>query len=176
MWIRMACILLFFAAGHAYAQKACAGEFGPIIGCSSDSRHFPCYTSPDTMVKAMCPNGEGTATLLGKPSRGNQCGYHYFQISCVGASAATPSTSTQAQSSASSFVTGRIRCLENGEYPTFEITVQSSAGGESCASARQTVEEYFRSQDRCKYSSGGTYPNRSWDGKNIQWLQTNTCR
>ena len=174
MLTRIAFILLLSSANHAYAQKACAGEHGPLLGCSSDSRHFPCYTSPDTMVKNMCPGGEGTATLLGKPHKGNKCGYHYFQVSCAQGTATPSAATTPAQASTSYSVTGRARCLENGAYPTFEITVQSSANGDSCASARKTVESYFQSQDRCRYSPSGNYSNRSWDG-NIQWLQTNTC-
>ena len=177
MSIRIAAAFLVLATcPHVYAQKACVGQYGPIVGCSSDSRHFPCYTSPDAIVQAMC-QGKGSASLIGKPHKGNKCGYHYFQVTCQqGSGNVVAATNTQEQASEPYFVAGRIRCMENGEYPSFEITVQSSASGESCASARQKIESNFRAADRCKYSSSGTFPNRSWDGREIQWLQTTTCR
>lgn len=173
-WLLAIAMLLF--TSHTFAQKACSGQYGPIVGCTSDSRHFPCYTSPDTMVKAMCPGGEGTASQLGKPRSGNKCGYHYFQISCAQRSTLPAPTRTQAPADRPYSVSGRIRCLENGSYPSFEITVDSNASGESCTIARQAVDNYFRQQDRCRNSPSGIYPNRSWDGKKIEWLQTNTCR
>lgn len=72
------------------------------------------------------------------------------------------------------FATGRIRCLENDVYPSFEIVEQSSAYGSSCSNAKQAIQGYFTSADRCKYSAAGTFYNRRWDG-NITWVQTTTC-
>ena len=72
--------------------------------------------------------------------------------------------------------TGRIKCMENGQWPSFEITAQTTQPGADCASARAAVQQYFQSADRCRSNAGATYPNRSWPGGEITYLQTNTCR
>lgn len=80
------------------------------------------------------------------------------------------------QPSAQVTATGDINCLENGQQPNFKITARTSQIGADCAQARATVENYFAQQDRCTYTAGGTYPDRSWDRGPITWIQTATCR
>lgn len=173
MLLPLSLVLLLMLSGKVNAQKACTGQHGPIIGCSSDSRHFPCGTSPQSMVEAMCPNGIGSHTLL-SVHKGNRCGYHYFQINCSQPSRVLPPPASTSNVPKSFAATGRIYCMENGITPSFNIYTDSSAVGESCRAAQQSVEAYFAEKDRCRYSPAGTYPNRRWDGK-IEWLRTTKC-
>ena len=135
-------------------------------GCLAGRRHI--------FQRQKCGGVDPVDVTVLSSNRGGECGITWVRLHCAGGS--PESTSTTAQTSNEPYTAvGRIRCLENGSYPAFDIVQQSAANGASCSQAKSKVENHFRSADRCRNSSAGVFPNRSWSGGNIQWVPTGSC-
>lgn len=178
MNMRYFLLTLTLAASSSYGQsmKACIGQHGPIIGCSSDSRHFPCYTSPDAVAQSMC-GGAGQAKVT-SIHKGHKCGYHYLDVTCNAGMSTNASPSATAKTAQGSVVTatGYVKCVHR-ESGASEGTVQSTGQNSNgdCSQARKAVIEYLNGADRCYNDGSATRTWRQRSDKQIYWLQTNTC-
>jgi hypothetical protein len=61
------------------AFAAVDGQFNP----GNRGKHFGCGTSPDTIVRNLCPNAISHVILGHGTESGGQCGYTYYHVACL---------------------------------------------------------------------------------------------